>query len=150
MATARYTHCTFFTARGSSAVCSKNTYDPSTGAITVPIPLNDWERLIRISAYRGGPQTTVFVSRVGVGLDRRGLTSDVRVCSSFERTQAVPNDENSSAEASERSMDKARPGDQGPDSIQGETPDKDGLVAIMTEDPIGVAERGQGICTGEV
>ena len=108
----------------------------------MPIPLNDWERLIRISAYRGGPQTTLFVSRVAVVLERRGLTSDVWVCCCFKRTQAVPNDENSCAETSERATNKAGPGDQGPESIQAETPDKDGLVAIMAEDPVGVAKRG--------
>lgn len=55
---AKYTHCTFRRAWVSSAVLRKKTYEPSTGATTVPTPLNAWEMLILISAYRGGPHTT--------------------------------------------------------------------------------------------
>jgi hypothetical protein len=50
-----YTHWTFSRAFWSSK--SKSTYDPRTGATTVPMPLNAWERLMRISEYFGGPQT---------------------------------------------------------------------------------------------
>ena len=54
-AIARYTHCTLARAASSSKV--KKTYEPRTGAMTVPIPLNACDRLIRISEYFGGPQT---------------------------------------------------------------------------------------------
>jgi hypothetical protein len=55
IAIAVYTHCTFSRAFWSSK--SKSTYDPRTGATTVPMPLNACERLMRISEYLGGPQT---------------------------------------------------------------------------------------------
>lgn len=51
----RYTHWTLARAFSSSKL--KKTYEPRTGAMTVPIPLKAWEMLIRISEYRGGPQT---------------------------------------------------------------------------------------------
>jgi len=54
---ARYTHCTRFKALTLSAVSVKKTYEASAGATTVPIPLKAWAKLIRISAYFGGPQT---------------------------------------------------------------------------------------------
>lgn len=43
----RYTHCTFSSARASSK--ANKTYEPSTGATTVPMPLNACDRLMRIS-----------------------------------------------------------------------------------------------------
>ena len=38
----------------------KKTYEPRTGATTVPMPLNAWEMLIRISENFGGPQTVMY------------------------------------------------------------------------------------------
>lgn len=61
IAIAVYTHWTFSSAFWSSK--SNSTYEPRTGATTVPMPLNAWERLIRISEYFGGPQTVCWVRR---------------------------------------------------------------------------------------
>lgn len=57
MPMARYTHCIRLRAFTSSSVDVKKTYDARAGATQVPMPLNAWARLIRISAYLGGPQT---------------------------------------------------------------------------------------------
>ncbi len=60
-AIAKYTHCTLVRdAFAPLSVFLKKTYDPSTGAITVPTPLKAWEMLIRNSAYRGGPQMVMY------------------------------------------------------------------------------------------
>lgn len=61
---ARYTHCTRFNACTSSAVSVKKAYEPKTGPTTVPMALNAWAKLIRISAYFGGPQTIVVVPQL--------------------------------------------------------------------------------------
>lgn len=98
---ARYTHCTFFTAFGSSTVCSKNTYDPKTGAMTVPTPLNACEILIRISAYRGGPHTTDHFSSHSNQGEKVALTCNVWVRSSFKGAQTIPDNENGGTETSE-------------------------------------------------
>jgi hypothetical protein len=56
-AMARYTHCTLCNEFSSVPVFLKNTYEPKTGATTVPIPLKACAILILISEYLGGPQT---------------------------------------------------------------------------------------------
>jgi hypothetical protein len=55
----RYVHCTFFSDAWSVPTWLKKTYDPKTGATTVPIPLKACAMLIRISEYFGGPHTTI-------------------------------------------------------------------------------------------
>ncbi|KAH9844601.1 hypothetical protein Tdes44962_MAKER07240 [Teratosphaeria destructans] len=42
-------------------------------------------------------------------------------------------------------MQDAGPGNQGADAVQGEAPDEDGFEAVVAEDPVGVAERGEGV-----
>ena len=42
-------------------------------------------------------------------------------------------------------MQDAGPGDQGADAVEAETPDEDGLEAVVAEDPVGVAEGGERV-----
>jgi hypothetical protein len=44
-------------------------------------------------------------------------------------------------------MENARPGNERPNAIEAETPDEHRLVSIMSEDPIGMAKRGERVCT---
>lgn len=71
--------------------------------------------------------------------------SDVRIRSSLKATQSITDDEDSRAEAAERSVQNAWPGDQGADSIKKQTPDERRFVSPVSQDPIGVTERGERV-----
>lgn len=72
-------------------------------------------------------------------------TGDVRVGSRLERTQAVADDEDANAEASEGAVQDGRDGQQGAKSVQKEAPDKDSSIAVVAQDPGGVPKRSQGV-----
>lgn len=76
---------------------------------------------------------------------RRTANSNVRVRSSLKATQTITNDEDSRAEAAERPVQNAWPGDQGADSVKDQTPDERRFVSPVSQDPIGVAERGKRV-----
>lgn len=42
-------------------------------------------------------------------------------------------------------MQNARPGNQGSDAVQAEAPDESRFVAVVAQDPVGVAEGGEGV-----
>ena len=44
-------------------------------------------------------------------------------------------------------MENARPGNERPNAIEAETPYENRFVSIMSEDPIGMAKRGERVCT---
>ena len=79
--------------------------------MTVPTPLKAWDMLMRISAYRGGPQTLRYpipsVSDSVFKLEKRKKkwrekeTCDIRIRSRFQRTQTIPDYKNRSAESAE-------------------------------------------------
>lgn len=140
----RYTHCTLASAALSSRLLKK-TYEPRTGAMTVPIPLKAWEMLMRISEYRGGPQTTDVRDGHKLGMTRH--TSDEWVGSSLKRTKSVSNDKDGHAKPSKRLCLDTRNSNQRANSIQAKTPDEDSLVRIMTEDPRSVSQRRKRIST---
>lgn len=75
-----------------------------------------------------------------LGVLRRTADGDVGVGSSLEGSKSVTNDENGGAETAEGPVQDARPGDERANSVQAQTPDEDRLVAIVAEDPVGVAE----------
>lgn len=71
---------------------------------------------------------------------------DVGVGGRLEGAQAVADDEDAGAEAAEALCDDGGDGEQGADAVQEEAPDEDGAVAVVAQDPGGVAERGDGVC----
>lgn len=44
-------------------------------------------------------------------------------------------------------MKKTWPSDQSADSVETQTPDEDGFVAIVSKDPVGMAKRSEWVCT---
>ena len=113
----------------------------------MPTALKACARLIRISEYRGGPQTACAGPQIS---DKRAggtrLTSQIRVGRCLQGSQTVTDHEDGSAESPERLVQQAWPSDQGAEAIQTKSPDEDGLVSEMTEDPVCMAERCQWIC----
>lgn len=92
----------------------------------------------------------------------RTADGDVWVRSGFEATKAITDDENGRAEASERAVEDTWPCDKRADAVQAQSPDERCFVAVMAQNPVGVAERSQRIraevgclqtrraCTGDV
>lgn len=76
-------------------------------------------------------------------------TCDEGVGGSLQRAETIANDENRSAKAPERFRLDTWDGDGSAYGVQEKTPNKDGPVSIMTENPGCVSERGQWICAGE-
>lgn len=113
--------------------------------MTVPIPLKAWEMLMRISEYRGGPQTIDV--RDGYKLRTSQHTSDEWVSSSLKRTKSVSDDEDGHAKPSKRLCLDTRNSNQRANSIQAKTPDEHSLVRIMTKDPRSVSQRRKRIST---
>lgn len=113
--------------------------------MTVPIPLNAWEMLMRISEYRGGPQTTDV--RGEHKLRTTQHTSNEWISSSLKRTKAISDDKDGHAKPSKRFRLDTRNSNQRANSIQAKTPDKHSLVRIMTKDPRSVSQRRQRIST---
>lgn len=118
--------------------------------MTVPMPLKACDKLMRISAYLGGPQTTPTSTPQNSVQEAIGLTSDEGVSRGLERSQAVSNDEDANTEAREALGLDARNRDQGTDSIEAEAPDENSAIAIVSQDPSSVADGCQGIGTGHV
>ncbi|KAI3478877.1 hypothetical protein L1887_59112 [Cichorium endivia] len=92
----------------------------------------------------------------------RTADGDVWVRSGFEATKAITDDENGRTEASERAVEDTWPCDKRADAVQAQSPDESCFVAVMAQNPVGVAERSQRIraevgclqtrraCTGDV
>ncbi len=72
-------------------------------------------------------------------------TGDERVGSGFERSEAVANYENAGAEAAKGLGLDAGNSEQGANAVEGQAPDEDGTISIMTKDPGGMANGGEGI-----
>ena len=72
-------------------------------------------------------------------------TSNVRIRSCLERTQSIANDEDRSAKPAKRPVKNARPSDKSADAIKTEAPNEDGLVAVMSKNPVGMSERSKRI-----
>lgn len=77
---------------------------------------------------------------------RRTADGNIWVRRCLQGAQSVPNNEYGSAEAAERAMNEARPGYQGSDPIETQSPDERDLVAVVAEKPVRMSERCQGIC----
>lgn len=75
------------------------------------------------------------------------LTSDERIRGRLERSQAVANNEDGKAKATKALCLDAGNRDQGTDSVEAEAPNEDGAVAIVSQDPGGVADGRQRIGT---
>jgi hypothetical protein len=72
-------------------------------------------------------------------------TSNVRIRSCLERTQSIANDENRSAKPAKRPMKNARPSDKSADAIKTEAPNEDGLIAVVSKNPVSMAEGSKWI-----
>lgn len=77
---------------------------------------------------------------------RRSANRDIRVRRSLQTAQPIANNENRGAEASERAVQDARPRYERSDAVQAEAPDESRFVAVVAQDPIGVAEGGERVC----
>ena len=77
--------------------------------------------------------------------ERKGgkLTGDEGVGGRLERAKAVADDEDTGAEAAEALGLDAGDADEGADGVEAQA------VAIVAQDPGGVADRGQGIRAGQ-
>lgn len=68
------------------------------------------------------------------------LTRNVRIGRCLKRAQSITNDEDTRAKAAEATVDDGRDGKQRTDAVQKQTPDEHGPVAVMPQDPGGVAQ----------
>jgi hypothetical protein len=68
------------------------------------------------------------------------LASEVRIGCSFECSESITDDKSCCAEASKRTVDKTRPGEQSTDAIEEKPPDEGSLVTPMPQYPVGVTE----------
>lgn len=75
------------------------------------------------------------------------LTSQIRIGGSLQRPEAVSDHEDSSAEPPKGLVQQARPCYQSTDSVKAESPDEDGFVSKMSQDPVRMTERCQWIGT---
>ena len=75
------------------------------------------------------------------------LTCNVRVGGRLERAETVADDEDAGAEAAKGLGLEGGNGAEGADAVEAETPDEDGAVAVVAEDPGGVADGGEGVCS---
>lgn len=76
-------------------------------------------------------------------------TCDERIGGSLQRAKTIADDEDGGTKSSKRLGLDAGDGDGSAYSVQEETPDEDGSVSIVTENPGCVSERGQWICAGQ-
>lgn len=72
---------------------------------------------------------------------------EVRIGCCFKRSKPTAHDEGGPAEAAKRSVHKAWPGDQSADTVQEETPNEDGLVAPVSQQPVCMAKGGKWVGT---
>jgi len=75
------------------------------------------------------------------------LTSQIRIRSCLQRPKTISDHEDSSTEPSEGFVQQTRPCYQSADPVEKQSPDEDGFVAIMSEDPVRMAKRCQWIGT---
>lgn len=94
-----------------------------------------------------GPDPVERLRDIDPDLAVLGRTADgqIRVCRRLERAQAVARDEDGDAEAAKGAVHERGPGNQRADAVQAEAPDEARLVAVVPQDPVGVAERGQRV-----
>ena len=121
-----------------------------TGATTVPMlgsqqcqpkPSQSTERIIPNS-----PIESLREIDPNLRILRRSANRDIRVRRSLQTAQAIANNENGGAEASERAIQDTRPRHERSDAVQAETPDESRFVAVVAQDPVGVAEGGERVC----
>jgi hypothetical protein len=77
------------------------------------------------------------------------LTSDIRIRRGLKRAESIANNENGGTEATKGAVQDAWPGNERANTVEAEPPDEDGLVTVVPEDPIGMAEGRQWVCTLE-
>lgn len=67
------------------------------------------------------------------------LTRYVRIGGRLKRAQSIANDEDACAKAAETTVDDGRNGKQRAEAVQEQPPDEHSPVAVMAQDPGGVA-----------
>jgi hypothetical protein len=77
----------------------------------------------------------------------RAADGDVRVRRRLEAAEPVPYDEDARAEPAEGFGLDGRDGEEGADSVEAQTPDEDGPVAKVAQDPGCMSERGKRVCS---
>lgn len=145
----RYVHCTFSNDFWSVPTLSKKTYEASTGATTVPIPLNACAMLILISEYFGGPQTTrhQYLFQFATIPPHQKHTCKIRVRRRLQRSKSISNHKSGRTKAAKRAVHQARPCKQSSDAKQRQTPDERSLVPPVSQDPIRMSQRRKRIRT---
>jgi hypothetical protein len=76
---------------------------------------------------------------------RRPTNRNVRIRRSLQTPQSIANNKNRRAETPETPIQNTRPGDQRSDAVQAEAPDESCFVAVVAQDPVCVAEGGEGV-----
>jgi hypothetical protein len=80
-----------------------------------------------------------------LGVLGRPTNRNIRIRRRLQTPQPISNNENRRAKAPKRPIQDARPGHQRSDAVQTETPDEGRFVAVVAQDPVGVAEGGEGV-----
>lgn len=82
-------------------------------------------------------------------LETKKPTCNIRIRSSFQRTESIPNNKNSTTKPAKRPLKNARPRYQCTNPIKTQAPYKNSFISIMSKNPIRMSERSEGISTIE-
>jgi hypothetical protein len=76
---------------------------------------------------------------------RRPTNRNIRISRRLQTPQSIPNNENRRTETPKTPIQNARPGYERSDAVETQAPDESCFVAVVAQDPVGVAERGEGV-----
>lgn len=76
---------------------------------------------------------------------RRPTNRNIRIRRRLQTPQAIANNKNRRTKAPKTLVQNTRPGDEGSDAVQAEAPDESRFVAVVAQDPVGVAEGGERV-----
>lgn len=75
----------------------------------------------------------------------RPTNRNIRIRRRLQTPQPIPNNKNRRTEPPKRPVQNTRPGHQRSNAVQAEAPDESRFVAVVAQDPVGVAEGGEGV-----
>ncbi|CAK5283555.1 unnamed protein product [Mycena citricolor] len=74
-------------------------------------------------------------------------TSHVRVCRSLQTPEPTPNDKRRSTKSTETALERRGPHQERTDTLEHQSEDEDGTVAVVAQDPVAVAQRRERVGT---
>ena len=120
-----------------------------TGATTVPIlqsqHVSPKSSRNQLNNHPHSPIKSLRKIDPNLRILRRPTNRNIRIRRSLQTAQPITDDENRRAEAPERSIQDAGPGDERSDAVQAQAPDESRFVAVVAQDPVGVAEGGERV-----